>query len=1351
MFWAHGISRLDQSAADGIHLIWSPPLPAGYSAKGFDIWRRDGDRERPISCYSLTGGEQATLEQFFTIKVPPARISLVLAASFSLPRELPDEPFEEGREFSSIFTDDGEGGVSWKPASIPLHPKASEKIFGWRRLDLSVPFAAAHLPPRVYHIDFDEPCAYARIEAYSHYVLAVALLKGKAVDARAIATGSGAIAIEFRRPLDRISLYTLTPLDQLRICRDVKQDRGGWRLIAEGIQVPFSAVNGDVGSLGDEWSLVKARRLPGETLSNGDFADLSVVANATLSTADQVAPTHLSLLTRHDPAEPFVELQPWRYVLALTLEAAWRRSLGFSYVDSRDLSEGRQYDYRIVGHFRARDTAETFLGFHMVPLDATLPLSFRLGAARFSLPRPTTVTLWPRAPFGTLRHVCRKGIEIAGECTIEFASPITRIALEFEPAAEHDLSFAAATSGFILGLPLVTESGRVSASPRVELSFSRPIDCLRLIGRGLLYGLRLALQPSGADPDKLISARAEIAGIVFEKTQAPPAPAFLGTVNLQVPPSSAPPSGIAHPPLQPIGFRVSWPPPPPHPAFPAGFWPNDIASAPPTEIAGYALERRRVDTGGGYQPFDPDGRFSGDTILLGGRSAPYSPQNLAPGDDLLAVFPEAPAPTPPVPIFASVDDVLHSPSRPHSPPPGTLHQYRIFSIDLIGRRSDLPAEGSIVRLEKRAPPPLPAGPPLPAVPQETQPKGVRARAIQANAGPLSPGDAALIGTRANAVVLEWGWAAEERRQDPFAREFRVYWRSDLPDEIQGELIGPVSVVGGVFRLSAKLDRPVELNQFAGQYIRAGGYPFRIAQHGAGTTMTVDFYPSALDPGRTPAPAPFTMAVLPRAKDLRPAAWQERTAVIPITAAESYRFVFYDRFSVDALNPRTRGWVGVSAADDQPYIPDALPSGLANGGRPGNEGGIAAASWTARYVGQPVFNVPPPLPDVPEIVLPEVSGDEVLHFVDAPVLLPGAPRPANHRFQAERANGADVFSLMSVRPDGAIVVCFPDGSSQSFTHAHSGDQTELVAAMRTGEPGRIANRFLMDIAIRFDAQLAPLWQPIGTVGLNEAVTDQVPNKPERFLYRLRLIDRAGHRSAGTALVPRVFRVPSLRAPGTPDSFSHKIDDDVVSIEVTVQESYDLSGIILFTHVLGRSDPFDGLLLNKADLLRLSNRWDLGPTAGIRVRLADGTLLAPVFVDRGAAVADGRRLTFRHDLAAGYDKRVLLWVSALTRDRLPSLLLGPRNAATAAAPPAVPALTVLRAGGDDLATWTMAAAESNVAIERSVDGGASWARCSPWIAAGAGEHRMLAPPAGPRSYRLCVRSKAGREAVGPAISA
>jgi hypothetical protein len=173
-----------------------------------------------------------------------------------------------------------------------------------------------------------------------------------------------------------------------------------------------------------------------------------------------------------------------------------------------------------------------------------------------------------------------------------------------------------------------------------------------------------------------------------------------------------------------------------------------------------------VDAGGPFEEID--GADPG-TLVLGSRGGQRDPPPLSPGIDLEAAFQDDPAPIPPVSPLMSLDDVLVT-AEHEGPPPGSTHQYRIFSVDAVGRRSADACVGSVVRLEKRQPPPQPVGRPGPPPPGAIALSGVRARALQAIDPDLTDADRALLGQSDNAVVLEWGWTQAERDADPHATD-----------------------------------------------------------------------------------------------------------------------------------------------------------------------------------------------------------------------------------------------------------------------------------------------------------------------------------------------------------------------------------------------------------------------------------------------------------------------------------------------------------------------------------------------------------------------------------------------------
>jgi len=219
----------------------------------------------------------------------------------------------------------------------------------------------------------------------------------------------------------------------------------------------------------------------------------------------------------------------------------------------------------------------------------------------------------------------------------------------------------------------------------------------------------------------------------------------------------------------------------------------------------------------------------------------------------------------------SLADVLVDADH-QGPPPGSTHQYRIFSVDPLGRPSASPRAGSAVRLEKHLPPPQPVGPPAPPPGTAIAPSGVRARVLQALDPDLADADRELLGDSDNAVVLEWGWTEAERDADPHAREFRVYWQPLAPDVVAGEVTGPPSQVGGLYDLPARLDRPLPADAMRGRYLSLPDYPFRVAGHTAGDAIVVSVEPSALDSTRVPGPAPFEFRPVLDGSEQRPPAW-----------------------------------------------------------------------------------------------------------------------------------------------------------------------------------------------------------------------------------------------------------------------------------------------------------------------------------------------------------------------------------------------------------------------------------------------------------------------------------------------
>ncbi len=1326
---AHGISNRSDDEQDGIHLLWMPPNKAGYSLDGFDVWRRAHRRDEKLSCYTLDQDDFSVLNSQLRVNTPMARIGMRLAPCPTPPGDLPDEPSSKAEDddevnprerLRSLIDDENVLGVN---ELRTVGNEAAATVLDRRLSELTVARSTIHQPKPtrciLYEFRLNTPCHYVRLRFRPIGGIALAFREDKVVAAEVFVFSQDHWQVELAREgIDRVMVWVARSATGIQVCcrnrLDLKPGEG-WqdaRLIAKNLQLPFRRVNPAVNTLAQEEGLAASRLLGSEQLGVGRFEDLSETMNG--SVASHVSPVHLSTVVRDSEQQEFIEVSPWPLGLALSIEARWRRALGLAFLDKGgDLTEGDVYDYRIVGRFRRRDIEETLLGFHSVPLGTPLPRTVYLDQVRFDFSDEREVIAHPKIPPNALVHVFRKGVEIRGRATLTFPEPITRIVLELEPDSVS-MNYRALNDGqMFIGLNQEVEGGALPAQRRVELDFDDPVVRLELNGRGLLYGVRLRTVAAGVDADDVIERDAYVTAVRYEETPSPSAPPVLGTTNLQAPLPVGDPQITAQTPPNLMGFKLWWLPPSSGNNWPEGWWPEDVPAAPPVEVVGFDIERRRVDTNGDWKPFDVDPE-NGMTALVGSaRGSSGSPSQLRPGDDLLEHFPEVGLPVSPVPTLSSLEDVLISLSDNDGPPPGSLHQYRIRSVDAIGRRSDSATNGSIVQLRKRRPPPRPPGLQVDAT--QMTPRGVQARLLQASDPTLSQEEAALLDNRPNAVLLKWGWTAEERRADPWAKEFRLYWIDQPPDLIHGEFVGSASLSGGTYQLAAQLTADVANDEFAGQFVKAGRHPFRIVSHAggvAGNPIVFSLAPSALaiNPAPTPSAGRFTLRPELDGGELQPENWDERSHVVPITAETEYQWVFPQTLTLDADHPRARVWVGVSASDDQDYVADVIASTETNGGRPGNESSIVVAPVEGRWRGRPTLSVPPPLPNVPETVLPEVPGDHVLHAIDLPGLLASVSLPANLRWRLERLSVADLVSKVTARADDTIQIELPRGATTPYTLANPGDRSSFLAQIRTGEAARIENRFILDIAIKTnDNGFTEYWQRALPEAVElEEVAATVSNKAERYLYRVRAVDAANHVSAGAAYLPQVFRVPSQRMPRVPDLLRIRPAADHVIVNLRSAEQFDLQGVLLFSYATDDSSNADP---GKPDLLRTPNRRDLYPSDGIRLRLPDGQLLEPSFHATSAAIQAGSVLTWELSSAIGFRKKVYVWAVTVTRDGVCSPIAGPLASSTGSPPPAVPTLSVSRANSNDESSWTTPTTTTLVRLERLLAG--EWAPVTLWL--------------------------------------
>jgi hypothetical protein len=1334
--WFHAVSRQDGSQEDGIHLIWSAPWAAGYSRGGWELQRRphreQGGNPR---CHALTPSELARLHSDWQVAVPLAEITLRPGETpfWAGPPRKPARPYLAAASLAGPLA-----------ASVSLAP-------GWW----------------VYQVDLGRPRQGLELHLVTPWALAVALREGTAVAARVLERPGGGQSLRLEdRLADQAVIYTPRRLSALKICRwpELKPDQEEelWQhqpYLTRRLHMPFRAVNPDLASHSQEEDLARSRLLPGESLEERGFKLLGETMNSAAQDQAPHSPVYASLLTRDQPPEgpgdesPPTELAAWNYGLAVTASPKWRRMLGLAFWDKGGgLTPHARYDYRLTGRFLRCDLEEPLWGFHTLPRGARLPLHFHLGPLSFMAGRPPVVRLHPEPPRESLSHYGRKGISIPGVLRISFPEPVRRVVLELEPMRQDSLHFRA-FRGLFPGWPGTEQQGPVPARRRVELDLDPPVDCLHLWGKGFLYGVRFPALAPGLDPLEEVAVHAHLYGVAYEPSDPPPAPALLHTINLQQFIEPADPATDEPRPPGALGFRLEWPPPPEGGAEVP--WPDDLDAYPPMAAASFLLERRGVDPPADWGPVDPpDQDLPGPVIYLGERGARPDKPVITFGCDLLELFPERPPTLGPVAPRISQEDVLRSMARPDGPPPGSKLQYRVWSLDVIGRRSRLPAEGVERRLEKRVAPPLPRSPLTPEgeEPPGLAPKGVRAYCLQASDRELGPEEEDILAGHANAVVLEWGWGPEQRRQDPYAREFRVYRRGADAGVVEGVLEGPATPTAEGWSVPARVEPPVGRDRLAGSRLLVGGAAFLILAHDPGGPMTLSLARPETDDEAVPGPQGFRVYLPTDGSELRPGQW-ERLACQPIEEGrDNYRSVLHDIFTVDDAHPQTSFWVGVSSADDQDYVPDEV-SGPPWGGRPGNESSIVAVSLAPRYRGRPEFVAPSALPAVPEVVLAEPTGEEVAASVDLAAAVDWPGLPAGHQVLLERLAGGEVSSRLAVGGSGGVVVLGPEGEELALALEHPDDRAALEAQLAGGQPGAVESRFLLAALRQHPQAFGGLWARVGEgPGPLAARDDRLPAQAERYFYRVRQADRAGHLSLEAAVLGVVHRVPSLRRPGPPRVRAGAGAGGAVPLTLEVAPAWDLPWALVFSLASPADEEPPPALDQEARLLRVPNhRGEISPAAGapgIRLRLADGTLLEPRVVELPAG--PGARAEVESRVEAGPDRRVVAWAACLSRDRIPSPPAGPVAALTPPGPlePGAPSVTPGPAG--DLAAWGAVDGAREYALETSRDGGDTWQWASPWLPGDRRSHLVENPPAGPRQYRLVAQGRGGRTGRSAAVS-
>lgn len=1229
---AVAIPRLDPEGR-GIHLAWSGPDPLPLAVGGYEIRRRIFQRDKTSRiCVTLGAPQLDELE----------RIG---------------------------YLSDALGAILCRPGSWPS-PQLGIQPSPW-----PFPAVSADTPVLVFTQELARPADAISVACESKAAFLVATSAGKGVALRAIPPATGLTVTG--QAIDTVSVYAVSP-DSLQICAqqlaDPAQAARDWasaEVIATGLTLPLHECDSTLATRADELARARSRLITGETLSDADADSLAGALRAAAARTDLGRPCDRVMLSRAAASDPFQETLFTEGIALLTLDPRLRRVLGYGCVDLK-AAQGVTYEYRVSGLFDAADLADEIYDVHNVPSGTTLPMTIRIRDLALAFPVPPVVVLDPAPPPGVLTAVSRRAIgltpasgaagftggDLLGDlaCVIEFPQPCSVVVLEV--AAGHSLRYAGAQAGD----PLSSLTQPVPPGPAAAISFPAPVDQIRLAGTGSLYAVRL---PSGT------TGQAELARVcgpvTFQAEPLPQPPPWLTAANLQAPP--APLSGpideqTAQPPRPRPGFRLEWMP---QTVSPPGVWPDDLAAGPPLESSAQQIERQRLDGPTGPGPWEPVN--AGDNLTYASWPTDGSRPQLSYGVDLDAAFPDRAvrdAGSPLVMAVTDLPDAVDPATGQAQPPapPGSWHQYRIRSVDLVGRTSASWTVSAPARLEKHVPPPLPVAPqppPPPADGRSSGPAGVRARAVLASDPALTDADRAILGGHGSAVVLDWGWRDVERELDPLTSEFRVYLQQRPPTEIPG-VITSVASAPGSWVVGFSTDRVLAADECAGQWVDTGGGTFRITGHTAGSAIQITLAADAVNAAAAPAPGAtaFGRALSPGHQ--RPSGWQERAAVVPLTAADSYRYVFYDVLNVDQTVSAQTIWVGVSAADAEAYVPDELQAAVTNGGRPGNESSIATVTVTGRYRGRPVFSMPPPVGDIPEIVGDEPAGRKVGIVLDGSSLLGGA-LSSTARVALDRCSADAVLAITRIDASGNVTMNRADGSRQAVVFPNAGDEAAVVAALSGDHPERLASRYVLFLLGHFDQPGQLLSRTGDALAPAGALTDALDPRPGRYFYRVRPADDRGAVAADGAILPVVVRVPSTAPAPAPRWVGMSLDGDL-ALTVDVDADSELSWVLLFVNVAPWSDaPSDPA---RAQLVRVPNRRDLYPVNGIRLRLAEGTLLTPAAKSLAdadvAAQPDGSlRATVSSQLPPPGSAPMIAqyWCYALSRDGIPSRGLDPRS--------------------------------------------------------------------------------------------
>lgn len=995
------------------------------------------------------------------------------------------------------------------------------------------------------------------------------------------------------------------------VCGDVPDEDQWDTAIVKNLQVPFGSVNGAVPTAADGRVLADGRAAP-EVIA-GDFDDVSRYADAALRRPGGVPAMRVVSEKPAKGGEAW-DVSPYGLAVAPTLFAPWRRGWGLAHLDQHLLVPGHRYDYRIVGTVPRSDRDELLFDLHTVPRGYRLPRSFRWGTAVVWTDQPPVVVAVDTV--GGTPSTIRKGFEVK-RLQLALDAPSRYVMVELQPRGQ------VSARGFRNGTAVGSVS--VASGLRTLLDFAAQVDAVVVDGDLAVSGIAPHALDPALKPDDPVTVAQTIYDVEYGPTSPPDPPSLVQATNLSDPTRTAA-RGVLD---TGRGFEVVWTAPPSIDPAAQAYLPASVSAAP-TEVAYYLLDRTWAG-----RPFTP---ADGDGVQVSGRNAPTGTETPTWGMDLLATFPPAgAAPSSHAPLVHAVEVFEPAVLRY-----GQDVTYRVRSVDAIGRPSS-PTSAVPVPLRTYVRPPAPTTPPrsAPADPDAVPPAGVQVALLQHDDPDLTAAQAATA-AGGDVVVLRWGWGPEERELAPDVAEFRVYRHGSALTAIDLVPAGSPTASGGGWSLPVTASRRLAADELAGVSVVLG-LAYRVLGHPAGVAVTLRLAASPVVPARAPVPGPLTVNRTTSA-ELDPEYWDERVEVVPRAAlggpdVEGYELVLPAGVATSDTTPRRRLAFGVTAADAEPYVPDRRAAVEANP-RPGNESTVAAHEVTARYYGRPSL-VPANLAEVHALTLRRQAGDSV-H---------GVLRPADHvpaggtvasRMLLERVPLSAVLPRLRVEP-AAISLVHADGSTEAWALSPA-DEAALRAGYAAGE---VPDRFAAHAAARLDG-LDESAERVGVLDPSAPVQDTLPNRPSRWLYRLRAVDAMGRPSAAAQVLGVVVHVPSP---------SRAVAPAILGISVaagTATVRLDCTAVDGEPFVFLTAD--DSLGTATASLATIRNRDDLAPGDRLVVRDAAGRAVPAVAAVRGAGNEATASLTVPPDGLVLH-----AWALSVTSDGVPSRLVGPLHAA------------------------------------------------------------------------------------------